>query len=301
MTARSAEPPPIPGAEHRYVDAGGLRVHYVEAGSGDPVLLLHGWPQHHYLWRGIIERLSDRFRLIAPDLRGSGWTEAPGHGYDCDTFARDQIALLDALEIERADLIGHDWGGWVGFLLALSHPERIARLLVCNDPHPWPRLRPSMTLESWRTWYALLNATPGLGAFVHRRTGYIPRILRSGNVGKPFSATDIEVYVERLRDPARARAASALYRYYWRAFVKGFAGGWRSQRLTPRTLLLFGKRDRLVPYRLVEGGYEDHADDMRVEIVPDSGHFIVDEKPDLVAERALELFAAPVPSPSSAG
>ena len=110
-----AAPPEIPGVEHRYVDAGGLRVHVAEAGEGDPVLLLHGWPQHHYMWRGVIERLAPQYRLLAPDLRGFGWTDTPDTGYDGETFASDQVALLDALEIERVKVVGHDWGGCSGF------------------------------------------------------------------------------------------------------------------------------------------------------------------------------------------
>ena len=69
-------PPEIPGVEHRYVDAGGLRVHLAEAGEGEPVLLLHGWPQHHYMWRRVIERLAPRYRLLVPDLPGHGGSAA---------------------------------------------------------------------------------------------------------------------------------------------------------------------------------------------------------------------------------
>ena len=283
--------PEVEGVEHRFIDADGLRVHVAEAGDGPPVLLLHGWPQHWYMWRGVIERLAPHFRLIAPDLRGFGWTEAPGYGYDGDTFAADQVALLDALEIESASVIGHDWGGWTAFLLGLDHSERIERMVVCNDPHPWSRLSPSSALEGWRTWYALLNATPGLGPLVHQRTGYLASIMRNDNAGSPIASEALDTYLARHRDPARAQAASALYRYYWRAFAKGLRGAWRSKHLSVPTLLLFGARDRMIPYQLVESGFEPYADDMRVELIPDSGHFLVDEKPDLVARRALAFLS----------
>jgi pimeloyl-ACP methyl ester carboxylesterase len=286
------EPPQIVGVEHRYVDAGGLRVHCAEAGQGEPVLLLHGWPQHHYMWRPVIERLAPRFRLLAPDLRGFGWTDAPGHGYDGDTFARDQIALLDALGIERVKLIGHDWGGWTGFLLGLFHPERIERMVICNAPHPWPRLRPSLAVQAPMSWYAIVNAIPGLGALVHRRTPMVKAILRGAGPGNPFTDEELEAYADRLREPERARAMSALYRYYHRVFAAGLRGGFGSRRLEVPTLLLFGKRDRGISYRLVDGGFEPYADDMRLELVADAGHFIVDEKPDLVSDRALAHFAA---------
>jgi pimeloyl-ACP methyl ester carboxylesterase len=282
----------IKGIEHRFVDADGLRVHVAEAGDRDapPVLLLHGWPQHWYMWRGVIERLASQFRLIAPDLRGFGWTEAPGYGYDAETFAADQIALLDALEIESVRLIGHDWGGWTSFLLGLQHPDRIERMVVCNAPHPWPRREPGLLLEIWRSWYAAAVATPLLGPRLLQQTDFVAGIFRRGNSGTPFSDADLQNYLGRFRDPQRARAASGLYRYYLRAFGEGLRGRFDSARLEVPTLMLFGADDLYVTPKALPG-YEAHADDMQLEMVPDSGHFLVDEKPELVARRALAFLS----------
>jgi pimeloyl-ACP methyl ester carboxylesterase len=185
------EIPRVEGVEHRYVEANGIRIHVAEAaadGSEAPaILLLHGWPQHWYMWRRVIADLRSDARLLAPDLRGFGWTEAPGHGYDGETFAADQVALLDALGIERAFVIGHDWGGWTAMLLGLLHPERVERMIVCNAPHPWPRVSPRLATEAWRSWYTWVMATPGLGRRALER-GWIARnILTHGNVGTPFS------------------------------------------------------------------------------------------------------------------
>src|SRR5919109_2133279 len=244
--------------------------------------MFHGWPQHHYMWRRVIESLAPRHRLLAPDLRGFGWTDAPGDGYDGETFARDQVALLDALEIERVKVIGHDWGGWTTFLLGLRHPERVERMIVCNVPHPWPRLRLRALGQLPRAWYAAVNATPGLGPFLHRN-GAMPRtILRFGTVGRAFTPEEIASYADSYRDPARARAMRDLYRYYHRVFLDALRGGFRSNRLTVPTLLLFGKRDRFISYRIAQEAVGDRADDFRVEFVPDAGHFIVDEQPELV-------------------
>src|SRR4051812_49143608 len=102
--------PHVPGVTHRFVDAGGLRVHVAEAGpeDGEPVLMLHGWPQHWYLWRHLVPLMSDRYRLVMPDLRGAGWSEVTEGGYEKENLARDQVALLDALGYETVKLIGHD-------------------------------------------------------------------------------------------------------------------------------------------------------------------------------------------------
>jgi pimeloyl-ACP methyl ester carboxylesterase len=274
---------------NRQVQAGGLRVNLVEAGEGDPVLLLHGWPQNSRLWRQVISDLEPQHRLLAPDLRGFGETEAPGSGYDGETFASDQIALLDALGIDRVRVIGHDWGGWTAMLLGLDHPERVERMIVINAPHPWPRFRASLLTEVWRSWYAVVTATPALGPWLHRRTGFVKGILRRASAPGTFTSAELGEYADSFREPARAKAMSALYRYYESGFLRAIRGGWRDRRLRVPTLLLFGVRDLYVSPQLL-AGWEPHADEMRLELVPDTGHFLVDERPELVVERAREFF-----------
>jgi pimeloyl-ACP methyl ester carboxylesterase len=288
------ELPHVDGVEHRYIEVNGTRIHVAEAGPGDspaaPILLLHGWPQHWYMWRRVIQGLRAERRLLAPDLRGFGWSDAPGHGYDGETFAADQIGLLDALGIERAHVLGHDWGGWTAMLLAVLHPNRAIRVINCNAPHPFVRPTPSLLAEAWRSWYTWLLAAPGLGRRVLQQ-GWITRnVLSHGNVVEPFEREEVEIYFERFGDPERADAAAKLYRYYQRAFLEGLTGRWRGARLTVPTLLLFGERDRYISPRLVRG---DVPDNMRVELVADSGHFLVNERPDLVIARAREFLSWP--------
>jgi len=286
------EIPAAEGVEHRFVEANGIRIHVAEAGSPDarPVLLLHGWPQHWYMWRRVMATLRGEFRLLAPDLRGFGWSEAPGNGYDGETFAADQVALLDALGIERAHVVGHDWGGWVAFLLGILHASRVDRMVVCNAPHPWPRLSPSIAIEAWRSWYTWIIAAPVLGRWVLRQRWIASRYLGTGNVQVPFTDREIDAYAESFQDPARAQAVVELYRYYQRALREGVRGRWRQHRLTAPTLLLFGERDISLTPKLLPG-YEPYTDDMRVELVSDSGHFVVDEKPELVIGRTREWLA----------
>jgi pimeloyl-ACP methyl ester carboxylesterase len=291
------EMPQVEGIEHRFVEANGIRVHVAEAGPADApaVLLLHGWPQHWYMWRRVMPALAPEYRLLAPDLRGFGWTEAPGHGYDAETFAADQVALLDALGLERAHVVGHDWGGWTAMLLGILHADRVDRMVVCNAPHPWSRLEPRVLLELWRSWYALLMATPVVGRRV-LESGWVARQYMRLNAGLPFGAEEAEMYMESFREPARAQAVVELYRYYQRVVLETVRGRWRTHRLSPPTLLIFGERDISISTRLLPG-YESHADDMRLELVPDSGHFVVDEKPDLVIERTRAWLKGEVLTP----
>lgn len=114
---------------HHTVRVNGFLMHYVVAGSGYPLVCLHGWPQTWYEWRKIIPALADRFTIIAPDLRGLGDSERPLTGYDKRTLASDVSQLLTTLGHEKIGLVGHDWGGTVAYYLAYDHPELTQELL----------------------------------------------------------------------------------------------------------------------------------------------------------------------------
>ena len=116
----------------------GLRMHVAEAGNPDAptVLLLHGFPQHWWEWRKVIPPLAERYRVVVPDLRGAGWTDAPADGYTVGDVLADVLALLDALRLRRVGLVAHDFSAFVGFRLCFDHPERVAGFL-CLGPHPY--------------------------------------------------------------------------------------------------------------------------------------------------------------------
>src|SRR5689334_8183755 len=107
--------PPVEGVTHRFVDAGGVKLHVAEAGdpAAPPVLLIHGWPNHWWMWRKVMLGLADEYRVLAVDTRGAGWSEVTRGGYDKPQMADDILALLDAEGIESVRMAGHDWGGWI--------------------------------------------------------------------------------------------------------------------------------------------------------------------------------------------
>jgi pimeloyl-ACP methyl ester carboxylesterase len=274
--------------EHRFVDAGGLRMHLAEAGQGGPIVMLHGWPQHWDLWRHTIPLLAPHARVLCPDLRGFGWTDAPGSGYDRETMCQDVLALLDELGLERVDLVGHDWGGWIGFLLCLRHPERVRRFVALNIVPPWPSRDARNLLEAWRIAYQIPLALPQVGrrAVEH---GLARLTLRAGS--DAFSAEEIEAFADRLKG-VRARASELLYRtFLLHEAVAVAAGRYAELRLEVPTLLLIGQRDAVIPTRLVRE-QAARVDALELELVPAAGHFIVDEKPELVADETLRFLAA---------
>jgi pimeloyl-ACP methyl ester carboxylesterase len=287
------EPPQLDGVTHRYVTARGLRFHYAEAGppDGDPVLLLHGWPQHFYEWRHLMPALATDHRVIALDLRGFGWSDAPRFGYDKENLATDVLAVLDALGLDRVKLVGHDWGGWIGFLLCIREPARVDRFLALGVTHPWQTLS-SGRRHTHRFLYQLPILTPGLGYALHRSHVFIRLALRAGCADRStFTDTELDAFADNLAEPARSRACVAVYRtFVLREAQPMIRGRYAATRMTTRTHLMLGDSDPVIKPSLI-AGYEDHADAMTTEIVPDCGHFIADEHPELVAARARELFS----------
>jgi pimeloyl-ACP methyl ester carboxylesterase len=282
------ELPPLEGVTHRTVAARGIEFHVAEAGAGEPIVLVHGWPQHWWAWRGVVALLAPHGRLVMPDLRGFGWSDAPEGGYEKQGLADDLLAVLDALELDRVRLVAHDWGAWTGFLACLTAPERFEAFLAMSCPPPMgsPSLR--QLLEVWRFSYQLVLSAPALGERLIASPGFVRWLLRAGTATSHVrTEADLDLFSGVLAEPARARASVQLYR----TFLLHEAGRTPAGRLHVRTHLMTGEHDFAVPPVLLEGA-EDEADELVVETVPGCGHFMPEERPELVAERALALFGA---------
>jgi pimeloyl-ACP methyl ester carboxylesterase len=284
------ELPGVDGVVHRRRRVNGVDLHLACAGDGPPLLLLHGWPQHWWSWRHVIGRLAQSYRVIAPDLRGWGWSEAPPGDYAKATFAADILALLDAEGLEQVKVIGHDWGGYTAFLLALEHPERITRMVTLDIPPPWSeRLRPRHLGAPVLLAYQLPLAIPGLGArILTSSTGFVRAVIRGGSgPGMRWRAEELDAYAVPLRDPARAAASSACYRtFLTRELPSGLAGrGHRPADLSVPTLLIMGGSS---PLQRVLAPHP--APQLRIEVIPGAGHFIPEEAPDSMLELALPFL-----------
>lgn len=285
-----ARPMPfVAGVEHRFVEARGVRFHVAEAGEGEPVVFLHGFPQHWYAWRHLVPLLAGDHRLIMPDLRGSGWSDAPSRGYDTGGRVEDVLALMDALGLDRVRLVGHDWGAWTGFMACLRAPERFEHHLALNMSHPWAGHR-TMIKNAWRMWHTALWEYPLIGAAVLRHwPGFTRFFLRRG-VSDPdaWSQADLEEFTESVRPAANAHAGRALHwQYVLRDIPRLATGQYRRASLTVPTMVMGGAEDVVVPPEALPGGGVD------VQVIDGAGHFLAAERPGLVAaavrERRREL------------
>jgi len=287
--------PEIPGVRHDHLDLPtGVRVHVAETGPPEApvVLCLHGWPQHFLIWRHLWPELSSRYRVICPDLRGHGWSGWPDDGdFRKARFADDTIALMDALGIPRAHVIGHDWGAWTAMLLGLGHPERVQSLLALSIVHPW---QPTATAlkNLWRFAYQLPLSTPWLGERLVRREGFVRWVMRTGwGDDSTWDEDAARSYEATMRGPAGARASHLVYQSFVVSEISApLRGRFPGTRFEMPARLMIGERDGLGPN--LAAGFERHGADAAWETVPGAGHFLPEERPALVAERALALLAA---------
>jgi pimeloyl-ACP methyl ester carboxylesterase len=286
--------PALDGVRHSHHDLPtGVRLHVAETGPHDapPVVLVHGWPQHFLIWRGIWPALAGEHRVVMPDLRGHGWSSYPDDGdFRKVRLADDMIALLDALDIPQAHVIGHDWGAWTGMLLGLRHAERVRTLLALSIVHPWQPTSLAAR-NAWRMAYQVPLATPFAGERLVRTEGFIRRVIKSG--WRDRSTWDEDAarsYEETLSTRGGARTSHRMYRSFLLSdFPRGFVGGsFKGSRFAMPARLLIGEHDPLGAHLVA--GFERRGADASWEVVDGAGHFLPEERPGVVAERALALL-----------
>jgi pimeloyl-ACP methyl ester carboxylesterase len=284
------DPPPIDGVRRSRVEARGVDFHVTEAGPADgpPVLALHGWPQHHYEWRDLLADPPDGLRIIAPDLPGYGWSGPPPHRWQKEQVASDVLALMDQLGVERAVLVGHDWGGFVGHLLALRAPERFSAYVALNIAHPWQTLS-TMAAHLWRFYYQVPLAAGG--AYLQRDTEFVYHAIRGSLFDRSrVSREDVRWFSDRFRDPVCAQAGQDTYRTFLLEELPAAARHPETRHSSVPTRAVFGADDRAIHWSLASARHT-RADDYTLELVADCGHFIVDERPDVVRERLIATAA----------
>ncbi len=279
---------------HGFLRANGIRFHYVEAGDGPLLLLLHGFPEFWYSWRHQIPVLATRFRVVAPDLRGYNETEKPASGYDVRTLVEDVAGLVRAFGYDRCRLAGHDWGGVIAWSAAARFPELIERLSILNAPHPTAMalaLR-SNASQRKRSRYIFTFQIPGLPERRIRARNFemIDKVMR-GQMVHPerLSNSDVDAFKTALARPGSLSATLAYYRTAFRGALRtGFAA--HDVRINVPTQVIWGEQDFALGIELVQN-LSRWVPDLELELLPTAGHWVQQDEPEITSELMLDFFS----------
>ena len=264
--------------EEQFIITNGVQLHIVMAGpkSGPPVILLHGFPE---FWRGWVNQVPALVeagcRVIMPDQRGYNLSDKPlgAKAYNMHELVNDIIGLIDALDYEKVNLVGHDWGAAVAWMTAIWHPERIYRLGILNVPHPAVMKRFLLRdLEQIRrSWYIFFFQLPwlpeaGMGAVNWRGA---ERALRGSGKIHTFTNEDIEKYKEAWSQPG---AMTAMINWY-RAFVRYQPRITNDMRVKIPTLMMWGIKDVALSHRMarLSMGFVDEGN---LIFFPEATHWV---------------------------
>ena len=274
--------------QHAYADLGDVRLHYVTAGSGPAVVLLHGWPQTWYMWRDVMPGLAGRYRVIAPDLRGLGDSSRPVGGYDKKTLAQDVWRLVhDVLGEDDLFVVGHDWGGPTAFALAAQHRDAVKRLAIFDVPVPGDGTAVMFANRWHHGLHWELDFPEALTA--GREDVYLGFFYRNWG-GRPDAISpDAErEYLRAYRQPGAMRAGFNLYRATPQDVADNQAFLSEGKLKTP-VLCYAGALGRGRGELAIES-WRRVAEDVRGGVVEDCGHWIPEERPQWVVEQLLAFF-----------
>ena len=275
---------------HHDIITNGIRMHYVMQGDGPLLILLHGFPEFWYSWRHQIPVLAQHFTVVAPDLRGYNDTEKPRTGYRIATLLRDIVGLIKGLGYEQAVIVGHDWGGALAWQFAIRYPQMTARLIGLNAPPPWTFARELRTFKQLRkSWYIFFFQLPWLPEYILGRNHAeaIGQAIYTTALQKAAFPPDV---LEHYRDAmSKPGALTASLNYYRNIFRRPASKGGGNTMVSAPTLLIWGEQDTALDIAMTYG-LEKWVPDIRVERIPDSGHWIQQEKPELVNTLMMEFL-----------
>ncbi len=286
--------------QHDFAQLDGIRLHYVECGAGDDlVILLHGFPECWYSWRHQLPVLGERYHVVAPDMRGYNLSDKPvgKEHYRIELLVQDVVNLVRYFGKEKAAIVAHDWGAGVAWAVAQRHPEIVSRLVAMQVPPPaaW---RANFTFRQLRhSWYMFFFQLPRLpewwasaNDFARMDEMYRQTAVRAG----AFSEEDIAAYKQAMRQP---RALTSAINYYranvFRSLVRGGAETPKDAdgRIRVPTLFIYGEHDMaIVPATVRDLGRFIDAPYRELRI-PDSGHWVQNEAVDEVNNALLEFLS----------
>ena len=295
--------PQVPGLSggelcEGYAEVGDVRLHYVEAGEGPLVILLHGFPEFWYGWRQQIEPLAAAgFRVVAPDMRGYNLSSKPAGvaAYNSDGLVADIRGLIHERGADSALLVGHDWGGSVAWATAMAYPEVVERLAILNAAHPRKLSQglhhPGQLRKSWYFFFFALPELPE--SVVHaNRWHFFRHFLQDAHPA--YTPEEIDRYIEAWSQPDAATGMINYYRSSVRQSPKKAEAALRP--VSAPTLVIWGQRDQYLGPELAEPDHDDVPNLDRVEHLPDASHWVHHDEAKQVTQLLTDFFAPAPPA-----
>lgn len=266
--------------EHRYASNDGVKIHYVTLGKGPVVVMLHGFPDFWYSWRDQIEALAGEFKVAAIDLRGYNQSDKPEgvQQYAMPLLVSDVVSVLDDLSVEKATVVGHDWGGAIAWNLAMAHPDRVERLIILNLPHPRGLMR------------ELANNPE------QQANSQYARDFQKEGAHLQLTAEGLAGWVQ---DPeARQRYIKAFQRSNFEAMLNYYKANYPREpydqvgQFPPvrvSTLIIHGLQDRYLLAPALNDTWEWIDADLTLVTIPEAGHFVQQDASELVS-RTMRMW-----------
>lgn len=279
---------------HDTIATNGIQLHYVTQGDGPLMLMLHGFPEFWYSWRHQIPEFAKDHKVVALDLRGYNLSDKPTEpsAYVLSELIQDIRGVITGLGYDRCTLVGHDWGGAIAWCFAYDHSELLEQLIVLNIPHPAKFAAGlQMPQQILRSSYIAFFQLPMLPEAILQWNDYeaIATGLQTSAYNKSaFSATDLEQYKTAA---SRRGALTAMLNYY----RHGFKGGLLNRKwgvLRVPTLMIWGEKDVALGIELTYGTGE-YVENLRLRYIPDAGHWVQQEKPELVNTYIRDFLSNP--------
>jgi pimeloyl-ACP methyl ester carboxylesterase len=278
-----------PKFEHHTAVLDSVTLHYVTCGKGDPLVLLHGWPQTWYEWRRVMPALAERYTVIAPDMRGLGDTSRPLTGYDKRTIAADIHQLIGRLGHDKILLVGHDWGGPVAYAYACARPDAVRKLVILDVTIPnetWERI--PQIRRGAGIWHLAFHSVRDLPeALVQgRERAYLSWFYHTAYDPSAIAEVDIDEYVRCYSAPGAMRAGFEYYRAIFTDIDHNKENG--KTKLKMPVLALGGERSF---HKLPLRSMTELAENVRGGVVERCGHWIPEERPDYLIQQLNTFFA----------
>ena len=262
-----------------FVDSSGVKLHYVTAGDGPLLVLLHGFPDFHYTWRDQIPALSKHFKVVAIDLRGFNTSDKPEgvDNYKIEKLVADVGAVLDHFQQKKMVLVGHDWGGFIAWSFAMAHPDKVDRLIILNLPHPNGLLRQLAhnPEQQKNSEYARTFQKPEAAKFVK------PEMLVLW-VKEPEAR---KVYL----DAMKRSSMEAMLNYYKANYPREpYTAGPKLPPIKCSVLMIHGLDDKALLPGALNDTWTWLEKDLTLITVPGAGHFVHRDKPEFVTKKMVD-------------